>query len=288
MISNARRVVQMQPTTRAAPMSDQHPPVQVPIELIRKWCGIRENGPLPSVSLINAFRKAAQWGCDQHQSMNEAQLQEARDQQLDECCQWLEEKPGVFPGVWAAELRNALRPKVDDSETADAARMRWLLQGNGYFMEETGLCGHGPCDEQEMNDARREIDKRIIEDAVKPTRFPPGTEGRIVGSDDPRIWGPEPGVIRMPKTASLDDGGGAVGNGSAGAAGTAGQGFAGGGGVSAGDWAGHGGGGAGSAGQTAAGGSSSAAGGNGGAGVTSSINGSAVPRGGGGGGAGGI
>ena len=165
-------------------MSDQHPPVQVPIELIREWCGIKENGSLPSADLMNAFRKAAQWGSDLRQSVNEAQLQEARDQQLDECCQWLAKVDRSF---CAGGLRNALRPKVDDSEAADAARMRWILQGNGYFMEEQGLCGHGPCDEQEINDARREIDKRMTQDAGTSTSLPAGT----VKSDDPRIWNHE-------------------------------------------------------------------------------------------------
>lgn len=172
MIGNARRVVQAQPTTRTVPMTHQHCPVQVPHALMRKWLGLGDVYPLAKY-LQNALKLAAQWGYDHGQAeraaamaslrksatVTEAQLQEARDQQLDEFCKWLQEKPGVFPGVWAAELRDACRPKVDDSEAADAARMRWMLQGSGCFMEEHGLCGHGPCDEQEMNNARREIDK---------------------------------------------------------------------------------------------------------------------------------
>jgi hypothetical protein len=52
----------------------------------------------------------------------------------------------------------APRP-IDISDAADAARFRWILEGNGYFMEEEGLCGHGPCDQAEKNSARLEIDK---------------------------------------------------------------------------------------------------------------------------------
>ena len=48
--------------------------------------------------------------------------------------------------------------QVDSSIEADAMRMRWILNGNGYFMEEWGLCGHAPCDEDEQNAARRAID----------------------------------------------------------------------------------------------------------------------------------
>lgn len=46
---------------------------------------------------------------------------------------------------------------------ADAERMRWLLDGNGYFMEEEGLCGVHPCSENEMNKARETIDRRMLE-----------------------------------------------------------------------------------------------------------------------------
>ncbi len=60
------------------------------------------------------------------------------------------------------ELDEARRPfAVDDSEEADAARFRWMLEGAGYFMEEEGLCGHGPCSEQEKREARRAIDLRM-------------------------------------------------------------------------------------------------------------------------------
>ncbi len=50
---------------------------------------------------------------------------------------------------------------VDRSEAADARRFRWLLSGNGYFMEEQMLCGAAPCDDAEQDDARREIDEAM-------------------------------------------------------------------------------------------------------------------------------
>lgn len=52
-------------------------------------------------------------------------------------------------------------PPLDVSDAADAKRFRWLLDGNGYFMEENGLCGHGPCDVTECNTARRKIDEAM-------------------------------------------------------------------------------------------------------------------------------
>ena len=44
---------------------------------------------------------------------------------------------------------------------ADAKRMRWILAGHGYFMEEEMLCGHGPCSEEEQHRARRRIDEAM-------------------------------------------------------------------------------------------------------------------------------
>lgn len=45
-----------------------------------------------------------------------------------------------------------------DSDAADAARMRWLLAGNGYFMWENFLCGHAPPTPEEQDAARAKID----------------------------------------------------------------------------------------------------------------------------------
>ena len=52
---------------------------------------------------------------------------------------------------------------MDEDERKDAARFRWLLDGNGYFLEEAGLCGHAPCSPQEQSDARRAIDEAMQE-----------------------------------------------------------------------------------------------------------------------------
>ena len=53
------------------------------------------------------------------------------------------------------------KPPVDKSIEADAKRLRWMLSGNGYFLEEQGLCGHDPCSESEQDNARREIDEMM-------------------------------------------------------------------------------------------------------------------------------
>lgn len=51
--------------------------------------------------------------------------------------------------------------KIDDSVEADAKRMRWILNGNGFFMEEKGICACGPCDKEEQDKARYKIDQEI-------------------------------------------------------------------------------------------------------------------------------
>jgi hypothetical protein len=57
---------------------------------------------------------------------------------------------------------------IDRSDAADARRMRWLLDnGNGYFMEENGLCGpwQDAGDEKEADRARAAIDEAMQEEA---------------------------------------------------------------------------------------------------------------------------
>jgi len=57
---------------------------------------------------------------------------------------------------------NSWKTTVDTSIEADARRLRWLLDGNGYFLEEQGICGSPPCDDKEQNAARV-----LIDDAIK-------------------------------------------------------------------------------------------------------------------------
>ena len=52
----------------------------------------------------------------------------------------------------------------------DAKRFRWLLAGNGYFMEEEGLCGHGPCNSEEQDEARYQIDQAMEDQERDPLK----------------------------------------------------------------------------------------------------------------------
>lgn len=53
--------------------------------------------------------------------------------------------------------------EVDRSDAADAKRMRWLLNGNGYFMEEQMLCGAVRHSQREQDEARITIDEKMKE-----------------------------------------------------------------------------------------------------------------------------
>jgi len=60
-----------------------------------------------------------------------------------------------------------MQKKVNTSVKSDAKRMRWLLSGHGYFMEENYLCGYIPCNKEERNYARIVIDKGIADQKTR-------------------------------------------------------------------------------------------------------------------------
>lgn len=55
-------------------------------------------------------------------------------------------------------------PDPDRSDAADAARFRWMLNGNGDFLKEQGFCDWW-ASQAAQDDARRAIDKRMSQDA---------------------------------------------------------------------------------------------------------------------------
>ena len=72
-------------------------------------------------------------------------------------------KPDVIVDPVAVDL--PAWPKRDPELTlADAKRMAWLLDGNGYFMEHEYLCGHHPASEKQQAEARRAIDEAMAAD----------------------------------------------------------------------------------------------------------------------------
>jgi len=90
-------------------MPDQHP-IAPPPELRQQW---RDQAPRYRDGGVGRehwlIEHSAQWGYEQRGEVNEAQLQKARDQELEACCEWLDREG------WSGEsrqLRAARRPKL--------------------------------------------------------------------------------------------------------------------------------------------------------------------------------
>jgi hypothetical protein len=71
--------------------------------------------------------QAAQWGYDQRGAVNEAELQKARDQELEACCEWLDYN---CPSVGVHHLRAARRPEPPSlkEQALEVLRSRDLMQ----------------------------------------------------------------------------------------------------------------------------------------------------------------
>ena len=70
------------------------------------------------------IERAAEWGYDQRGEVNEAKLQQARDEELEACCEWL-----VLDGcvVAANALRSARRPKPPSLKEQALEDFHWLV-----------------------------------------------------------------------------------------------------------------------------------------------------------------
>jgi hypothetical protein len=87
-------------------VSNQHPIIPPP-ELKELW--INDGPPLDQPKFVAHYvaDQAAQWGWDQRGAATEAELQEARDEELEACCEWLQD-PDL--NVDTYKLRAARRP----------------------------------------------------------------------------------------------------------------------------------------------------------------------------------
>jgi len=88
-------------------MTDQHHPITPPRELLNEWM---TQGRCQDYCSTNDYVAAcsAQWGYDQRGKVNEAELQQARDEELEACCEWLADET---PTNYINALRAARRPK---------------------------------------------------------------------------------------------------------------------------------------------------------------------------------
>jgi hypothetical protein len=89
-------------------MNSQHP-ITPPPELERQWSTKYIE---TSMSFTDLVTEVARWGADQRGTANEAELQEARDEELEACCKWLTEHTCFHPNSdLIKDLRAAMRPK---------------------------------------------------------------------------------------------------------------------------------------------------------------------------------
>ena len=88
-------------------MTDQHHPITPPRELIAKWMTEARSQDYCSVTEQVAYH-AAQWGYDQRDKVNEAELQKARDQELEAT---LAEVTFLSSQAFADRVRALRRPK---------------------------------------------------------------------------------------------------------------------------------------------------------------------------------
>ena len=91
-------------------MTEQHP-ITPPPELVRKWID-EATSQTYAERWIFIVEQAARWGYEQRGEVNEANLQKARDEELEACCEWLGTQwLGARTEGFPAELRTARRPK---------------------------------------------------------------------------------------------------------------------------------------------------------------------------------
>ena len=93
-------------------------PITPPPELVEQWRSEPEYGTPGRVTLhtiseqrlFQLLTRSAQWGYEQRGEVNEAKLQQARDQELEACIAWFDKH---IPGyeLVADKLRAARRPK---------------------------------------------------------------------------------------------------------------------------------------------------------------------------------
>jgi hypothetical protein len=125
----------------------------------------------PTLLTVQWADKAIDSGCEHEDDNYDYELrlvkkasEWTRDEVIEACMAWL--KVSASLDVLAGSMRRKavdeffdFMTPLDTSNNADAARLRWMLNGNGYFLEEAGLCGRGFGTDADQ--ARREIDKQM-------------------------------------------------------------------------------------------------------------------------------
>lgn len=104
-------------------MTNQQHPITPPPELVAQWI----DAAIGSNYEAYIAAVAAQWGWDERGTNNEAQLQERADQELEACCEWLQD-PDL--NVDTYKLRAARRPKLLSLKEQAYAALDTYIYGN--------------------------------------------------------------------------------------------------------------------------------------------------------------
>jgi len=104
----------------------QQHPITPPPELVEQWRDQCHKSHEPF--LIHIANCAAEWGYDQRGEVNEAKLQQARDEELEACCEWLGTQwLGARTEGFPAELRDARRPKPPNLKDLALSELETIL-----------------------------------------------------------------------------------------------------------------------------------------------------------------
>ena len=112
-------------------------PISPPRELVHQWYHEANLSGAPYEDVFGNWayeqhiaNRASQWGYDQRGEVNEAKLQQARDQELEACIAWFDKH---IPGyeLVADKLRAARRPKPPSLREEALAKTTALLDDPG-------------------------------------------------------------------------------------------------------------------------------------------------------------
>jgi hypothetical protein len=109
---------------------DSNHPITPTDKLLYQWCAHNDQHATIEEFWEHIATQAAQWGADQRGAVNEAELQKARDEELEACCEWLYEGGKTST---SNRLRDARRPNPSLKEQAlhDLEALEKDLKRNG-------------------------------------------------------------------------------------------------------------------------------------------------------------
>jgi hypothetical protein len=109
-------------------MTNQHP-ITPSLELVQQWTGEQD---WPTFKHVTT--QAARWGWDQRNATVLTELQQARDEELGACCEWVEREIG-HGREWGTELRTARRPEPP-SLSSIALQMLNTIERDAHYLPE--------------------------------------------------------------------------------------------------------------------------------------------------------